>query len=341
MIDKIKKIEFREDGFIEVHLKRIKDFDDYLYQQILNDVNCLPCIRDPKYRSRLYFDSKGYVSLKSYLGEHEFTQEELLDFLIILFERFVKNRITKPAITSLEYVYLSSDTNDFCFLVFPVAHEYWNQEKEIYTLFLQELLKELHAKDSYEVFGCLLCFMKEKESSFPVLISRLQQIKNKHKKKIKWYQKFKHREETKFQIRDIPRALRYPTNLQESLVAEKEQTYIASSNRKEKNNETIVLFQPLDTEECYFEDQDSGKKYIIKGTNLSIGRNPDNEMSIDDKSVSSYHAVYDSKKKSIKDLHSLNGTYCNGERIIEKQLQDNDVLTFGNSTYVFHDKRKG
>ena len=61
MIDKIKKIEFREDGFIEVHLKRIKDFDDYLYQQILNDVNCLPCIRDPKYRSRLYFDSKGYV----------------------------------------------------------------------------------------------------------------------------------------------------------------------------------------------------------------------------------------------------------------------------------------
>ena len=102
-----------------------------------------------------------------------------------------------------------------------------------------------------------------------------------------------------------------------------------------------MLFQPLDTEECYFEDQDSGEKYIIKGTNLSIGRNPDNEMSIDDKSVSSYHAVYDSKKKSIKDLHSLNGTYCNGERIIEKQLQDNDVLTFGNSTYVFHDKRKG
>lgn len=341
MIDKIKKVEFRDDGFIEIHLKRIKDFDDYLYQQILNDTNCLPCIRDPKYRSRLYFDSKGYIPLKDYLSEHEFTQEELLDFLILLFEGLLKNRVSKPVISSLEYVFLSYDTNDFCFLVFPIAYEYWKKEKDICKSFLQDLLMELKAKDSYEVLGCLLCFMKENGNSYPTLITHLQQIKNKYKKKIKWYQKFKQKEEMKFQIRDIPRSIRYPANLQKSFVTEKEDTYFSTSKKKDENNETIVLFQPIDTEDCYFEEKNSSEKYFIKSATLSIGRNPDNDITIDDKSVSSYHAVFDFKKKSIKDLHSLNGTYCNGDKIVEKQLQNNDVLTFGNSSYIFHDKRKG
>ena len=115
MVDKVKKIEFREDGFIEVHLKRIKDLDEYLYQQILNDTSCLPCIRDPKYRSRLYFDCKDCVSLKEYLQIHQFERTELLDFLILLFEQLIKNRVSMPIMSSLDYIFLSENRKCFCF----------------------------------------------------------------------------------------------------------------------------------------------------------------------------------------------------------------------------------
>jgi DNA-binding FadR family transcriptional regulator len=55
-----------------------------------------------------------------------------------------------------------------------------------------------------------------------------------------------------------------------------------------------------------------------------------------EKNKSMREKVYDTLKQMI-----IDGVIKPGERIIEKQLQDNDVLTFGNSTYVFHDKRKG
>lgn len=50
MNDKLKKMEKREDGFLEVQLKRLADFDDYLFQKMHEDASCLLCIRD--YRSK-------------------------------------------------------------------------------------------------------------------------------------------------------------------------------------------------------------------------------------------------------------------------------------------------
>lgn len=62
----LKKISIREDGFIEIQLKKMKDFDSYIFQQIQKDSTCLPCIRDPHSKGKLYYDVKGYLSIAEY-----------------------------------------------------------------------------------------------------------------------------------------------------------------------------------------------------------------------------------------------------------------------------------
>lgn len=62
----LKHMEVRDDGFLEVVLKRTKDFDEYIFQQIHKDERCLLCVRDPRSKTRLYYDTKGYLTLKEY-----------------------------------------------------------------------------------------------------------------------------------------------------------------------------------------------------------------------------------------------------------------------------------
>ena len=40
----LKHMEVRDDGFLEVVLKRTKDFDEYIFQQIHKDERCLLCV---------------------------------------------------------------------------------------------------------------------------------------------------------------------------------------------------------------------------------------------------------------------------------------------------------
>ena len=54
MNDKLKKMEKREDGFLEVQLKRLADFDDYLFQKMHEDASCSPCIYVLKSKKRIF-----------------------------------------------------------------------------------------------------------------------------------------------------------------------------------------------------------------------------------------------------------------------------------------------
>ena len=40
----LKHMEVRDDGFLEVILKRAKDFDEYIFQQIHKDERCFVCV---------------------------------------------------------------------------------------------------------------------------------------------------------------------------------------------------------------------------------------------------------------------------------------------------------
>jgi hypothetical protein len=72
---------------------------------------------------------------------------------------------------------------------------------------------------------------------------------------------------------------------------------------------------------------------------LVIGRDPKSGVVISDGSVSSRHAriVRTPEGFVIEDLQSRNGTFVNGERIVERRvLADNDVVRFGRVILTFN-----
>jgi pSer/pThr/pTyr-binding forkhead associated (FHA) protein len=64
---------------------------------------------------------------------------------------------------------------------------------------------------------------------------------------------------------------------------------------------------------------------------LTVGRLPENDLPLDDISVSSRHAelVLVNGDYLLKDLQSTNGTKVNGDRCKEWELQDGDQIIFG------------
>jgi len=70
---------------------------------------------------------------------------------------------------------------------------------------------------------------------------------------------------------------------------------------------------------------------------LTIGRDPSNQLVIDDPYVSARHARIERKTGGfvLRDLRSLNGTYVNGVRITEAVLSCHDRIRFGETVFLF------
>ncbi len=70
---------------------------------------------------------------------------------------------------------------------------------------------------------------------------------------------------------------------------------------------------------------------------LKIGRNFDNDIRLDDATVSSHHAeiVQKDHKVTIRDCKSTNGTYVNGNTVESHELKDDDVIVIGKLTISF------
>lgn len=80
----------------------------------------------------------------------------------------------------------------------------------------------------------------------------------------------------------------------------------------------------------------------LKDASLTIGRKNDNDLVIEDPSISGHHAKI-TKIQSVffvEDLHSTNGTVVNNQSIDRCQLQDTDVIMIGNHRLVFQDVAK-
>jgi phosphoserine phosphatase RsbU/P len=69
---------------------------------------------------------------------------------------------------------------------------------------------------------------------------------------------------------------------------------------------------------------------------FTVGRRSDNELKVNDRHVSRYHARFspDGARWLLRDLDSKLGTYVNGKRIAEHMLSDGDVVTLGQSSSV-------
>jgi pSer/pThr/pTyr-binding forkhead associated (FHA) protein len=73
-----------------------------------------------------------------------------------------------------------------------------------------------------------------------------------------------------------------------------------------------------------------GSRYLINAASTKIGRELNNDISLDDITVSRSHAVISKDKNlSIKDLGSLNGTYINAIAVREQILSDGDEIQIG------------
>ena len=72
--------------------------------------------------------------------------------------------------------------------------------------------------------------------------------------------------------------------------------------------------------------------FAVDGSRVTLGRNPSNRITIDNRYVSGYHAEFrqiSNDRYEIMDLDSFNGTFVNGNPAKKKELQDGDRLLFG------------
>ena len=74
----------------------------------------------------------------------------------------------------------------------------------------------------------------------------------------------------------------------------------------------------------------------LPGDRLTIGREPDNDVAIDEPAVSRYHAVVERRGAActVRDLNSSNGTWVGTARIARTVLNDGESFRIGSATFV-------
>lgn len=82
-----------------------------------------------------------------------------------------------------------------------------------------------------------------------------------------------------------------------------------------------------------------GAVYVVEGTSR-IGRSDENDIVLNDPSVSRTHAVVEiaADRVRLRDLDSTNGTFLNGRRIRAAALRDGDEVRMGNTRLRFEAK---
>tara|TARA_B110000003_G_C16238123_1_gene373960 strand:+ start:75 stop:437 length:363 start_codon:yes stop_codon:yes gene_type:complete len=81
----------------------------------------------------------------------------------------------------------------------------------------------------------------------------------------------------------------------------------------------------------------SGSRYALDSELISIGREKDADIFLDDVTVSRQHAILERSESiyTVSDTESLNGTYLNGKSVRSEELTDGDVLQIGRFKLVF------
>jgi len=79
------------------------------------------------------------------------------------------------------------------------------------------------------------------------------------------------------------------------------------------------------------------KTFALDQESLSIGRDPGNQLHIDDPALSRRHCmvILEGEKFKVRDLDSLNGTYVNQARIKEQLLNHGDQIALGDTVLIF------
>lgn len=88
------------------------------------------------------------------------------------------------------------------------------------------------------------------------------------------------------------------------------------------------------------------KEFELCGSRLTIGRRSDNQIQLDDPTVSGIHAILSLQpdpyldgqfRVTLVDFNSTNGVFVNGERTSQRQLRPGDVIRVGQHELLFDD----
>ncbi len=85
------------------------------------------------------------------------------------------------------------------------------------------------------------------------------------------------------------------------------------------------------------------KEYPFLKDSITIGRNDDNGIIIDNLAVSSYHAKIDKVGSDyiVTDLQSTNGTFVNDQKVVSHKLSHGDNIIVGKHVILFVAAEKG
>jgi hypothetical protein len=115
---------------------------------------------------------------------------------------------------------------------------------------------------------------------------------------------------------------------------EKRKTTAAASDSAGQTGEEIALEGPARV----LIRTDGNTDFVhVLARRTRIGRGPDNEIVLDTKHVSRYHAVLlaGPVHTSIEDLNSTNGVFVNNKRVARQVLKDGDRVTIGRTQYRY------
>lgn len=91
-------------------------------------------------------------------------------------------------------------------------------------------------------------------------------------------------------------------------------------------------------------------EFALEPGSLRVGRNPDNDIRLEDSAVSGNHAVITIKTNPymdalydvfVDDLGSTNGTLINGQPTTHQRLHDADILQVGTHEFKYVADTKG
>jgi pSer/pThr/pTyr-binding forkhead associated (FHA) protein len=82
-----------------------------------------------------------------------------------------------------------------------------------------------------------------------------------------------------------------------------------------------------------------GERFYIDRPTLSVGRDPECDIFLNDMTVSRAHARFDLDQSTltVTDLGSLNGTYVNGTIVDKAQIAGGDIVQIGTFQMVYFD----
>ncbi len=81
-----------------------------------------------------------------------------------------------------------------------------------------------------------------------------------------------------------------------------------------------------------------GAEYPIRKDRITIGRHRDSDIFLEDLAVSRLHTTVmrdPSGQCVLRDENSANGTFVNGQKVMEYVLRDGDEVQVGQTTLVF------